>query len=83
VLPVFARLPGGEGAEDYLAVTLERFANPFLNHRLADIAQNHARKVERRIGAFLDLARPFGLPLPHLAAIVAEADRPDDPASFK
>lgn len=83
VLPVFARLPGGEGAEDYLAVTLKRFANPFLNHRLADIAQNHARKVERRIGAFLDLARPFGLPLPHLAAIVAEADRPDDPASFK
>jgi tagaturonate reductase len=73
VLPVFARLPGGDGAEDYLAITLERFANPFLNHRLADIAQNHVQKVERRIGAFLDLAKPFGLPQPRLAAIVAGA----------
>jgi tagaturonate reductase len=73
VLPVFARMPGGEKAEDYLAVTLERFANPFLNHRLADIAQNHAQKVERRIGAFLDLGRSSGVPQPRLAAIVAGA----------
>ena len=73
VLPVFAHLGQGEPAERYLAVTLERFANPFLDHRLADIAQNHAQKVERRIGAFLDLARTAGYASPqgHLAAIVA------------
>jgi tagaturonate reductase len=28
---------------------IERFSNPFLKHRLADIAQNHEEKVRRRI----------------------------------
>ena len=61
----------GETAERYLDVTLERFANPYLNHRLADIAQNHGQKIERRIGAFLDLAlhAGHGRPLARLAAI--------------
>ncbi len=71
VLPVFAHLGQGETAERYLDVTLERFANPYLNHRLADIAQNHGQKIERRIGAFLDLAlhAGHGRPLARLAAI--------------
>ena len=71
VLPVFVHLGQGEAAERYLAVTLERFANPCLDHRLADIAQNHAQKVERRIGAFLNLARRAGYTRPQarLAAI--------------
>jgi len=56
VLPVFDHLGQRQAAERYLAVTIERFANPFLDHRLADIAQNHTQKVERRIGAFLDLS---------------------------
>ena len=46
-----------EAAEDYVATTLDRFRNPFLDHKLADIAQNHSEKVERRIGAFLAWAR--------------------------
>ena len=73
VLPVFAHFGLGETAERYLAVTLERFGNPYLDHRLADIAQNHAQKIERRIGAFLDLARSEGYarPQPRLAAINA------------
>ncbi|GAB1584698.1 MULTISPECIES: mannitol dehydrogenase family protein [Phyllobacteriaceae] len=73
VLPVFAHLGQGEAAEHYMTVTLERFANPYLDHRLADIAQNHAQKVERRIGAFLDVARTSGATYlqPRLAAIVA------------
>ena len=37
-----------------LTATLERFANPFINHRLSDIAQNHRLKVVRRIGSFLN-----------------------------
>jgi tagaturonate reductase len=44
---------GGE-AEAYVAQTVERFENPFLNHRLADIADNHAEKIRRRAGGFLD-----------------------------
>ncbi|MCF3641273.1 mannitol dehydrogenase family protein [Rhizobium sp. TRM95111] len=60
VLPVFAHLGCGEAARRYRDTTLERFANPFLDHKLADIAQNHAQKVQRRIVAFLDLARQSG-----------------------
>ncbi|AOF92458.1 D-mannonate oxidoreductase [Sinorhizobium sp. RAC02] len=73
VLPVFNHLGQGQAAEHYLAVTMERFANPFLDHRLVDIAQNHKQKVERRIGTFLDLAHAAGFTSPqgHLAAIVA------------
>jgi len=44
----------GEEARAYVATTLDRFLNPFLDHRIADIAQNHAAKIERRIAAFLD-----------------------------
>ncbi len=71
VLPVFAHLGQGEASERYMAATLERFANPFLDHRLADIGQNHAQKVERRVAAFVDLARRSGYPhqQPHLAGI--------------
>ena len=74
VLPVFAHLGQGEAAERYLTVTLERFANPCLDHRLADIAQNHVQKVERRISAFLDLARRTGYTQPQMR-LAAIADR--------
>jgi tagaturonate reductase len=53
VVPGFAARGMGEHAAAYVAATLERFLNPFLDHRLAEIAQNHAVKVERRIVAFL------------------------------
>ena len=53
VVPGFAARGLGEQAAAYVAATLERFLNPFLDHRLAEIAQNHAIKVERRIAAFL------------------------------
>lgn len=33
----------------YAAETLERFANPFLNHRLSDIALNHPAKLKTRL----------------------------------
>ncbi|AWN49079.1 D-mannonate oxidoreductase [Methylobacterium terrae] len=53
VVPGFAARGMGAEAKAYVAATLERFLNPYLDHRLADIAQNHAQKVERRIPAFL------------------------------
>lgn len=40
-------------ATAYVATTLDRFDNPFLDHRLSDIAVGHATKIERRIGGFL------------------------------
>ena len=73
VLPVFAAAGYGAEAADYVATTLDRFANPFLDHKLSDIAQNHAEKVRRRIGALLDWAADLDLDLtaPRLRAVVA------------
>lgn len=65
VLPGFAARGVGE-APAYVAATLDRFANPFLDHRLADIAQNHAEKIRRRIGDFLDWSGSTG---PRLTAL--------------
>ncbi|PLX88673.1 MAG: D-mannonate oxidoreductase [Desulfuromonas sp.] len=49
VLPVLREMLPGQDPDVYLKSVLERFANPFLKHRLADIAQNHEEKVRRRI----------------------------------
>lgn len=73
VIPGFAARGMEAEARAYVGVTLDRFRNPFLDHRIADIAQNHAVKVERRLCAFLDwIAGQPGAPAtPVLAAIVA------------
>ncbi|WP_348639323.1 mannitol dehydrogenase family protein [Aquamicrobium sp. LC103] len=60
VLPGFAARGLEVEARDYMRTTMERFANPFLKHRLADIAQNHSMKVVRRIGGFRDWATSAG-----------------------
>ena len=49
VLPVFEALGQRADAEAYLVDLRERLLNPFLDHRLADIAQNHAQKRQRRL----------------------------------
>lgn len=69
VLPGFAARGFAE-APAYVAATLDRFANPFLDHRLSDIAQNHAEKIRRRIGAFLDWSGSDGPQLRALAQMV-------------
>ncbi len=76
VLPVFAAAGYGGEAVDYVATTLDRFANPFLDHRLSDIAQNHGEKTRRRIGALLDWAAELRLDLParRLRAVVSEVE---------
>lgn len=56
VLPGFAANGMGDEAKAYVATTLDRFRNPFLDHRIADISQHHPEKVARRIRAFLDWA---------------------------
>ncbi|GAB4071930.1 D-mannonate oxidoreductase [Ancylobacter sonchi] len=73
VVPGFAARGMESEARAYVAVTLDRFRNPFLDHRIADIAQNHTVKVERRVKAFLDwiAGRPGAPATPTLDALVA------------
>ncbi|KNH04427.1 Altronate oxidoreductase [Candidatus Burkholderia brachyanthoides] len=63
VLPVFDALGKGDVAADYLASVRDRFENPFLVHKLADIARNHDEKKARRFGPVIDLARELKLDL--------------------
>ncbi len=65
ILPVFDcfGVNARAKAESYLADVRERFENPFLNHRIADIAQNHAQKKERRLAPIVALAQRHALPL--------------------
>jgi tagaturonate reductase len=72
VLPVLIAAGIGE-APAYRDAVIERFRNPFLDHRLADIADNHAAKKERRMGGVRPLAAEVapGLKQPRLAAIAA------------
>lgn len=60
VRPGFVAAGWGDDFDSYVATTMDRFANPFLAHRIADIAQNHNQKVARRIGGFLAFARDHG-----------------------
>ncbi|HQU70021.1 MAG TPA: hypothetical protein PLI43_17755 [Albidovulum sp.] len=78
VLPVFATTAQGDEARDYVATTIDRFVNPSLAHRLYDIAQNHAEKVRRRIGAFADWGGNLVLttPQPRLRGVIAWTEAP-------
>ena len=75
VLPVFAAMGAreGEAAAAYLEQVKERFNNPFLAHRLADIAQNHGEKIRRRMAPVVALAQQLcpTLAQPHLRALLA------------
>ena len=62
VLPVFVAMNLRDEADDYIASVRERFINPYLNHRIADIAQNHAEKVSRRILPLIELADSLSVP---------------------
>lgn len=73
VLPVFEAIGQSDEAQAYRATTLERFANPFLEHRLADIADNHDAKLERRFRPLIALAEAQApdLPQPRLREALA------------
>ena len=57
---MFAALGLGDAATAYRRTTLERFRNPFLRHRLRDIAANHAAKKQRRFAALIATRRARG-----------------------
>ena len=73
VLPVFDGLGMGDEARAYRASVIERFRNPFLDHRLADIFTNHAAKKQRRFGGLIALAEQSGIAVaqPRLKAALA------------
>ncbi len=60
VIPAFDAAGRKAEALSYVTTTIERFSNPFLAHRIEDIAQNHQEKIQRRIRAFLNWAKDSG-----------------------
>ncbi len=64
VLPVFAAEGMGDEAKAYIGQLRERLRNPFLDHRLADIASNHDEKKRRRFAPVIAAAERLGLSLP-------------------
>ena len=60
-----------EKPREFAEQTLERFANPFLQHKLADIALNHEAKLKTRLVPTIeDYKTKFGRPPPRLGAAV-------------
>ncbi|MGB7976820.1 MAG: mannitol dehydrogenase family protein [Roseiarcus sp.] len=57
VLPVFAAIGMGDAAQAYVKTVIERFSNPFLDHRLSEIFTNHEAKKLRRFGGLIELAK--------------------------
>ncbi|RAH38401.1 mannitol dehydrogenase [Halomonas sp. SL1] len=66
VVPVLDQHLPGMGLEQYKATVLERFTNPFLDHALADIAQNHEEKLNRRLRPISQMAISQGRATPRL-----------------
>jgi tagaturonate reductase len=74
ILPVFDALGQGAQARAYLVDLRERLLNPFLDHRISDIAQNHAQKKQRRFAPIVALADDLrcGVAQPRLRAALAQ-----------
>jgi tagaturonate reductase len=74
VLLIFAA-GGVTEAPSYRASVLERFENPFLAHRLAEIFGNHTEKKRRRIGGLLAWKEEIApdLPTPQLDKILGSS----------
>jgi tagaturonate reductase len=74
VVPVFAAIGMGDEARAYLKTVIERFSNPFLDHRLSEIFTNHGAKMRRRFGGLIELANTSEarVNLPRLKATLAD-----------
>jgi tagaturonate reductase len=71
VVPGFAARGVGDEAVTYVGRTMDRFANPFIEHRLFDIHASHAAKVVKRVGGLVDWVDASGsaVPMPELRAL--------------
>lgn len=64
------------GAVQFADAVFERFANPFLAHRLADIANNEAAKMQvRLVPTVAEYRRLYGCPPPRLSEVVPAASK--------
>jgi tagaturonate reductase len=83
IVPVFDALGEGDAARAYLVDLRERLENPFLDHRIADIAQNHAQKKQRRLAPIVTMAAEHApsLKQPRLLAALAHAENASGQAS--
>ncbi|HKR43667.1 MAG TPA: mannitol dehydrogenase family protein [Paraburkholderia sp.] len=77
VLPVFDALGLRSAAERYIENVRDRLLNPWLAHRIADIATNHGEKVRRRIQPLIELADSLSLAAtqPRLRSMLAAQNR--------
>jgi tagaturonate reductase len=77
VLPVFKAMGKHDSARRYLATVRDRLLNPFLQHRIADIAQNHEEKKRRRLLPLIELAARVspGLVQPRLHDALSNVQR--------
>ena len=66
---------------DFAHEVLDRFRNPFLDHKLADIAQHHEQKVQvRLVPTQAEYMAKFGTPPLLLGELLADGGRLIDPA---
>ncbi|CAN7505799.1 MULTISPECIES: D-mannonate oxidoreductase [Ensifer] len=63
VVPAFAAKGLGRQASAYVATTLDRFRNPFLDHRMGDIANHHTEKIVRRIAELRRWSPEVAMPM--------------------
>ncbi|AJY51275.1 MULTISPECIES: mannitol dehydrogenase [Halomonadaceae] len=68
VLPVLARELPDMDLNAYWHNTLERFDNPYLDHRLEDIANYHGDKLTRRLEPVVELGIKYEIATPRLCA---------------
>ncbi|MCZ2720985.1 mannitol dehydrogenase [Marinomonas sp. 15G1-11] len=84
VVPVLLAMNLNEEVIAYVDSVRERFLNPFLQHNLSDIEQNHQSKIERRISPVVSKAQRLlpSLKQPKLVACMVrnqvQMDMPDD-----
>jgi tagaturonate reductase len=73
VLPVFAGVGMEQEARAYRDTVIDRFRNPFLDHRLGEIFINHEAKKQRRFGGLIEIAEANELRVsqPRLRAALA------------
>ncbi|GHB06111.1 mannitol dehydrogenase family protein [Modicisalibacter luteus] len=74
VIPALATRLERHTLERYRDEVFERFSNPYLDHRLSDIAQNHAMKCQRRIQPVIDLAESAGIVTPSLIDVMRASE---------
>jgi tagaturonate reductase len=64
IVPGFTVRRMKDQSEKYIVETVERFQNPFLDHRLSDIFQNHVIKIDRRVVDFMKWVREIDQSIP-------------------